>query len=229
MLPLALVSGLSGCSTDKLVGRPGLQLVSGNLPPPAREDLLLQQRSYLIGPLDKVSVDVYGVPELTRTIQVDADGSFALPLIGKIQANGRSSSELAQIVTTALRGRYVRDPQVTVSVDTVSQQITVDGEVEKPGLYPVNGRLTLMRAIAQAQGAGEFADLSYVTVFRQVNNQQMAALYDVRAIRQGMYPDPEVYANDFVLVSEDRGARTFRAFLQSSGILIAPLIALIQR
>lgn len=229
MLPLAMLSGLAGCSTDKFVGRPGLKLVSGDLPAPAREDLLLQQRSYLIGPLDKVSVDVYGVPELTRTIQVDADGSFSLPLIGKIQANGRSSSELAQIIATGLRGRYVRNPQVSVSVDTVSQQITVDGEVEKPGLYPVNGRLTLMRAIAQAQGAAEFADLSYVTVFRQVNNQQMAALYDVRAIRQGIYPDPEVYANDFVLVSEDRGARTFRALLQSSGILVAPLIALIQR
>lgn len=229
LLPLA-AAGLAGCATPKFVGRSDLQLVSsGQLPPPARQDLLLQQRSYLIGPLDKVTIDVYGVAELSRTANVAADGTLSLPLVGTIEAMGRSSTQLAEMIASKLRGRYVRDPQVTVNVDTVSQTITVDGEVGKPGLYPVTGRLTLLRAIAQAEGAGEFADLSYVVVYRQVNNQQMAALYDVRAIRQGMYADPEVYANDFVLVSEDRGARTFRTFLQGSGLLVAPLVALIQR
>jgi polysaccharide export outer membrane protein len=229
LLLILSVTGLAGCSTSKFVGRPGLELVVGDLPPPARQDLLLQQRSYLIGPLDKVTIDVYGVSELSRTTQIEADGTLSLPLVGTLQAMGRSSTELAQMITDKLRGRYVRDPQVTVSVDTVSQTITVDGEVNKPGLYPVNGRLTLMRAISQAQGVGEFADLSYVTVYRQVNDKQMAALYDVRAIRQGMYPDPDVYANDFVLVGEDRGARTFRTLIQGSGLLAAPLVALLQR
>lgn len=229
MLPLALTA-LAGCSTPKFVGRQGLELVStGDLPSPTRKDLLLQQRSYLIGPLDKVTIDVYGVSELSRTTQVAADGSLSLPLLGTVQAMGRSSTELAEQIASGLRGRYVRDPQVTVSVDTINQTITVDGQVSKPGQYPVNGRLTLMRAIAQAEGAAEFADLSYVTVYRQVDDRQMAALYDVRAIRQGIYADPEVYANDFVLVSEDRGARTFRTFIQGSGLLVAPLVALIQR
>lgn len=230
LLLTCVLAGLAGCSTPKFVGRPDLKLVeSAELPPPARQDLLLQQRSYLIGPLDKVTIDVYGVSEISRTTQVAADGTLSLPLVGTIQAMGRSSTELAKMIADRLRGRYVRDPQVTVNVDTVNQTITVDGEVSKPGLYPVNGRLTLMRAIAQAQGASEFANLSYVTVFRQVDNQQMAALYDVRAIRLGMYADPEVYANDFVLVSEDRGARTFRTLLQGSGVLAAPLVALLQR
>jgi polysaccharide export outer membrane protein len=228
LLPLAMAC-LAGCSTPKLVGRPGLELVStGELPPPARQDLLLQQRSYLIGPLDKVTIDIYGVPELSRTTNVAADGTLSLPLLGTIQAMGLSSTELAQQIAKGL-DRYVRTPQVTVNVDTANQTLTVDGEVTKPGLYPVNGRLTLMRAIAQAEGATEFANLSYVTVYRQVNKQQMAALYDVRAIRQGMYADPEVYANDFILVSEDRGARTFRFFLQGSGLLVAPIVALLQR
>ena len=228
LLPLVL-AGLAGCSTDKFEGRPGLTMASGDLPPPGRQDLLLQQRSYLIGPLDKVTIDVYGVAELSRTTQVAADGTLSLPLVGTIQAMGSSSTDLAQRIATSLRGRYVRDPQVTVSVDTVNQTIAVDGEVKKPGLYPVTGRLTLMRAIAQAEGADQFADLSYVVVYRQVNSQQMAALYDVRAIRKGMYADPEVYANDFVLVSEDRASRTFSTVLQGSGLLIAPLVALINR
>ncbi len=225
MLPLALVVG---CSTPKFVGRPGVQLTAGDLPPPTRQDLILQRRSYLIGPLDKVTIDVYGVPELSRTLQIDADGTLSLPLVGTIQAAGKSPPELSSVLAASLRGRFVRDPQVTVNVDTVNQTITVDGEVDKPGPYPVTGRLTLMRAIAQASGGTEFANMSYVLVYRQVEDKQMVALYDVRGIRQGLYPDPEVFANDFVLVSEDRGARTFRAFLQSSGILVAPLVALVQ-
>ena len=229
ILSLALML-LGGCATPKFVGRPDLKLVSSSeLPPPTRKDLLLQQRSYLIGPLDKVTIDVYGVAELSRTVQVAADGTLSLPLLGTISAMGLSSTELAQKIGNGLRGRYVRDPQVTVGVDTVSQTITVDGEVSKPGLYPVTGRLTLVRAIAQAEGAGEFANLTYVAVFRQVDDKQMVALYDIRAIRQGIYPDPEVYANDLISVGEDRGARSFRTFIQASGLLVAPLVALIQR
>lgn len=229
---LASIAGLatSGCSTPRLIGRPDLQIVSGaTLPPPGREDLILQQRSYLVGPFDRVAVDVYGVPELTRTVQVDAGGRIALPLVGDIQAAGSTTAQLAEMIKERLRGRYVRDPQVIVNADTVNQMITVDGEVDEPGLYPVTGRMTLMRAIARAKGVTEFGNTHFVVVYRRVNNQDMAALYDLRAIRLGMYEDPEVFSNDVVYVGEDRARRLFQTALQASGLLVAPLIALIQR
>ena len=221
---------VTGCAGARLIGRPDLQVVAGSdLPAPLRDDLVLQRRSYIIGPFDRVDISVYGVPELTRQIQVDANGRFSLPLVGEIEAAGHTPAELGDLIGARLRGRYVRDPQVSVNADTVNQMITVDGEVETPGLYPVTGRMTLQRAIARAQGTTEYARTNFVVVFRRVNNQDMAALYDLRAIRQGVYADPEVYANDVVYVGESQARRIFNTVIQSSGLLTAPLIAVLQQ
>lgn len=221
---------LSGCASEKLVGRPDLAIVNGTeLPAPALKDLILEQRAYVIGPFDKVEVDVYGVPELSRTVQVDASGTIAVPLVGTIVASGKTTSQLADTIADRLRGKYIRSPQVTVNADTISQMITVDGQVQKPGQYPVTGRMTLIRAIARAEGTTDFANTSYVVVFRRVGGQDMAALYDIRAIRQGIYPDPEVYANDVVSVGESNGRRIFQAVIQGGALLTAPVIALISR
>ena len=227
---LVVCLALIGCRSDRLIGRSDLKIVEGTaLPAPTRQDLILQQRSYLIGPFDKVTIEVYGLPELSRTLSVDASGTVALPLAGVIEASGKTPTELAAIVADRLRGRYVKDPHVTVNADTVNQSFTVDGAVAAPGLYPVNGRMTLIRAVATAKGLTEFARSNYIVVFRQVGNQQMAALYDLRAIRQGMYADPEVYANDLILVGESGGQRSFTKILQAGALLSAPLLAIVQR
>lgn len=221
---------LSGCASEKLVGRPDLTIVDGTeLPAPALKDLILEQRAYVIGPFDKVEVDVYGVPELSRTVQVDASGTIAVPLVGTIVASGKTTSQLADNIADRLRGKYIRSPQVTVNADTISQMITVDGQVQKPGQYPVTGRMTLIRAVARAEGTTDFANTSYVVVFRRVGGQDMAALYDIRAIRQGIYPDPEVYANDVISVGESNGRRVFQAVIQGGALLTAPVVALISR
>ena len=103
----------------------------------------------------------------------------------------------------------------------------VEGEVEQPGLYPVTGRMTLIRAVATARGLNEYANANHIVVFRQVNGKQMAALYDLRAIRQGMYEDPEVFANDVVSVGESGSARIFQRVVASSALLAAPLVAIL--
>ncbi len=219
---------LAGCAGEKLVGRQDLQIVQNKeLPAPGRQDLILQQRSYVIGPLDRVIIDVYGAADLSRTVQVDASGLISLPLVGNISAAGKSPTELASAVSERLRGRYVRDPKVTVTVDTVNQVVTVDGQVQKPGLYPVTGRMTLVRAIASASGTADYADTNFVVVYRRVNNQDMAALYDLRAIRQGLYRDPEIFPNDVVYVGESGSRRVFQAVIQSGGLLVAPLVAIL--
>jgi polysaccharide export outer membrane protein len=218
---------LSGCAHEKFVGRPGLTIVqNADLPPPAQSDRILTGRPFVVGPLDRVTIDVYGVPELSRTVQVDSSGIISLPLVGNLAAAGKTPIQLADVVAVQLR-RYVRDPQVTVNTETVNQMITVDGQVNEPGQYPVTGDLTLMRAIAQAKGAAQYADQNYVVVFRRVNNQQMAALYDLRAIRQGIYKDPPVFANDIVLVGEDNSRRLFQNVIQGAAILVGPLVAIV--
>ena len=221
---------LSGCySTDRMVGRTDLTVVEqGDLPPPQGSDQILQQRPYLIGPLDKVTIEVYQVAELTRTLQVDANGQISLPLLGTISAAGKSPAQLADFIANSLRGRYVRNPQVTVNADTINQTFTVDGQVKEPGLYPVLGKMTLQRAIASAKGLTEYANTNYVVVFRQVGDRQMAGIYDLRAIRQGMYGDPEVFTNDIVLVGESGGRRAIQNLIASGALLTGPLIAILQ-
>jgi polysaccharide export outer membrane protein len=123
----------------------------------------------------------------------------------------------------------VRDPQVTVNLkETVSQVITVDGQVKRPGLYPVIGKMTLMRAVATAEGTAEFAKLEDVVIFRTVKGQQLAALYDLKAIRRGNYGDPEVFANDVIVVGDSQARRLFRDALQIVPLLTTPLIIALQ-
>jgi polysaccharide biosynthesis/export protein len=236
---LFLSLAVAGCAGTKPIGRPaGTFGESGNahvvqateLPPPDRSDLLEVNRPYLIGPFDKLVIDVFGIEELSRKeVQTDAGGRISFPLAGIIEAAGRTPAELEQILVERLRGRFVRNPQVTVNLkETVSQVITVDGEVKEPGLYPVIGRMTLMRAVATAKGTAEFAKLDDVVVFRTVKSQRMAALYNLKAIRRGYYDDPEVFANDVVVVGDSSGRRLFKDALQIAPLLTTPLILLLQ-
>lgn len=220
---------LSGCADEAFMGRPELTVVQqAALPEPVATDLVSAPRPQVLGPFDQVSVDVFGLPEFSRTVTIDRSGNIALPLAGEIPAAGKSPTELAQTVTQRLRANYVRDPRVTVNVtQVVSQVITVAGQVRSPGLYPVTGRMTLMRAIARAQGTADLAREDLVLVFRRVNGRDMVGLYDLRAIQRGMYPDPEVFANDVVQVDESRARRLFSTIIQSSPLLVAPVVALL--
>ncbi|SEM02025.1 polysaccharide export outer membrane protein [Sphingomonas palmae] len=225
---IALI-GVSGCAEDRFVGRPGLTVVQqGALPEPLATDLVSASRPQVLGPFDQLSVDVFGLPEFSRTVTIDRSGNISLPLAGEIPAAGKTPTQLAQAVTQSLRANYVRDPRVTINVtQVVSQVLTVSGQVRQPGLYPVTGRMTLLRAIARAQGVSDVAREDLVLVFRRVNGRDTVGLYDLRAIQQGIYADPEVFANDVVQVDASRARRLFNLAIASSGLIAGPLIAIL--
>lgn len=208
-----------------------IQLVDlGELPPPTRADLAVDSRPYLVGPFDKLQINVFGVEELSGEVQADGSGRISVPLAGTIPAAGQTPQELADEIARRLADGYVKDPQVTVNlVETVSQVVTVEGEVERPGLYPVMGKMTLLRAIARAEGATEFADVDEVVVFRTVNNQSMAAVYNLAAIRRGNYADPDIYANDVVVVGESGTRRLFKDAIQTAPAILTPLVYFLTR
>ena len=227
-----VLSLLAGCGGSATLGRAGnLTVYEGNeLPPPDRSDLFAESRAYLIGPFDRLTIDVFGIGELSgKEVQTDASGRISFPLAGTIEAAGRTPAEVEDEIEQRLSARYIRDPQVTVNLkETVSQVITVDGQVKQPGLYPVIGKMTLMRAVATASGTAEFAQLNDVVIFRTVNGQKLAALYNLKAIRRGNYADPEVFANDVVIVGESEARRLFKDALSVVPLLTAPLIVLLQ-
>jgi len=221
----------AACSTPDYAGRADLTTVRGEaLPVPSRADLVPELRAYLVSPNDELAIDVFGIPDLTREVQVDSSGQIALPLAGTMQVGGLTSAEVAALVTTRLRAAHVRNPSVAVNVtDATGQTFTVAGEVIEPGLYPIAGKQTLSRAIARAKGVTEFAKRDRVVLLRTVGDRDYAALYDLRAIDRGLYADPEVFPNDVISVAESRGRRIFKDVIQGSGLLTTPLIVALQR
>jgi polysaccharide export outer membrane protein len=228
-----LVLTLSACAgTDAPPPVPSARLTvvtdSTAMPAPSRNDLTAEDRPSLVGPLDTLQVDVFNVRELSRELQVDASGRISMPLAGTIDVRGKTAAEVADAIEAALRGRYVRNPEVTVNIkSSVSQVVTVDGQVVEPGLYPVTNQMTLLRAIASAKGLGEFARQKDVVILRTVNGQKMAGLYNVAAIRSGAYDDPPIYANDVIVVGDSPQRRMFKDFVALSPLLAAPIVALV--
>ena len=229
---ILVVAALSACARNELiVSTPRLTVVqdSATLPPPTRQDLITADRPALIGPLDTIQVDVFNVPDLSREMQVDASGRIAMPLVGTVDARGKTAQELATTVKTALKSNYIRNPEVTVNIkSSVSQVVTIDGQVIEPGLYPVTNQMTLLRAIASAKGLSEFARQEDVVILRTVEGRKMAGLYNIASIRRGAYDDPPIYANDVVVVGDSPQRRLFRDFVSLAPLLAAPLIAVLQ-
>jgi polysaccharide biosynthesis/export protein len=166
---------------------------------------------YKISPLDVLEITVLGLPDLTRTTQVSSSGQISLPLINQVKAGGRTSSQLETAIAQKLSATYLQSPQVTVFVKEYnSQKITVDGAVNKPGIFPVTGQTSLMQAIALAEGLTLVADTSGVLIFRTVNNKRLAARYDIKQVRTGKVQDPKLQAGDIVMVDESSARTTFR-------------------
>lgn len=166
---------------------------------------------YRIGPLDRISIDVYQVKDLTlEDVQVDAGGQVLLPLIGSVAAAGKTAPELSAEIADRLRGRYLQSPQVAVRVSEIlSQRVTVDGSVMQPGVYPLTGPTTLIQAVSLAKGPDvKYANLSRVVVFRNLSGERSVAVFDLKRIRKGQAPDPEILGNDIVVVdgSQLKGA-----------------------
>ncbi|MCW1400956.1 polysaccharide export protein [Novosphingobium sp. MW5] len=224
---------LAGCaSTPKLGGDKDLTVISSrDLPPPTVKDFSTQSRPYIVGPFDRLVIDVFGIEGLSdREVQVDAGGKISFPLVGVIEIAGQTPAEVEMTLISRLRAAYVRSPQVTVNVkEAVSQVVTVDGQVKKPGLFPIIGRMTLMRVIAKAEGTDEFSNLEDVVIFRTVNGRRLAALYNLDGIRHGAFPDPDIYPNDVVMVGDDNSRRLFKDFLTTFSLVSGPLVIALDR
>jgi polysaccharide export outer membrane protein len=204
-----------------VVGAAGFCLLAGGCSSGARPvmpDVLPQaaaqeavQPSYRVGPFDLLQVNVFGVPELSGAAQVDGDGRLTLPLIGGMDAMGMTPPQLAMALEDAYGARFVRDPSITIQVTTPqSQRLVVSGAVKEPGIFPVQGRVTLTQAVAQAKGLGDYADQSNVVVLRDIGGQQAAARFDLREIEAGRMADPELAPGDTVIVDTARARRLIR-------------------
>jgi polysaccharide biosynthesis/export protein len=212
---------LAAAAFIAIAGAPSLA-IAGSLPPPDSAALLSPASGeYRIGAQDKIEVNVFGIEELKREVQVDSGGKILLPLVGSITAGGRTVAELSSDIATALKAKYMKDPQVIVTIkEAQSQKVTVDGAVLQPGVYPLTGPTTLLQAVSLARGPdSKLANVKKVAIFRTVGGKRHSAFFDLTAIRAGKAEDPPVYGNDIVVVDTSGAKSFFQNFQGGFGLL----------
>lgn len=171
-------------------------------------------KAYRIGPLDVLDISVFNVPELSKSVQVSESGSIGFPLIGDVQAAGRTARDIEANLTAALGSKYLQKPQVTVFIKEYnSQRITIDGAVKRPGVFPVQGSMTLLQALALAQGVSDGSD-DTVVVFRTVNGSRSAARFDIGDVRSGTAADPTLVPGDVVVAGKSALKEGFNNLLR---------------
>lgn len=162
-------------------------------------------KDYRISPNDLIEVEIFEMDNLKRTVRVNAAGAVSLPLIGQIVIGGLTPQEVEQLIASRYSEKYLQNPQVSIFIkEFTTDRITIEGAVSRPGIFPLTGRLTLLRALAMAGGFGPIAETSKVMVYR-VNDQQVreSAVYDIEKIRAGKAADPPIQGDDLIVVQRD--------------------------
>ena len=176
---------------------------------------------YRIGAQDTLSIRVFQEPDLTfDELIVDASGMISYPFMGEINASGKTPAQLADEIEIGLGARYIRDPQVVIGVvASAAQRVTVDGSVVQPGVYEIAGSSSLIEAIARARGLTETAVDDEVIVFREIDGQRYGAVFNVRHIREGRAPDPQILGGDRIVVGYSAVRGLYRDFLSAAPLL----------
>jgi polysaccharide export outer membrane protein len=134
---------------------------------PAAADAMSQDDSYVIGPEDVLAINVWKEQEISRSVPVRMDGAISLPLVGEVQAGGKTPKQLEQEITKKLQ-TYISEPQVTVIVTEMrSKRFNVLGQVARPGSYLLTNSATVLDAIALAGGFRDFAKQKSIYVLRR--------------------------------------------------------------
>jgi polysaccharide export outer membrane protein len=157
----------------------------------------------LIGAGDLLHVSVLGAPDFERDVRVSESGTMALPLVGEVSVGGRTIAAAEREVASALRnGGFFTDPQVSILVkEYATQGISVLGEVQKPGIYPLLGSHTLFDAISAAGGTTAKAGRTVTITHRKEADRPEVAMFtnDPAGPATGNLP---VFPGDTIVVSK---------------------------
>ncbi len=221
IVPLALVTACSPNSGSRGGPIPYETPPTFNTPDAPRAAVF--GSTYRVSTGDMLNITVFRVDQLSKDYRVDLAGNIPFPLIGDVPAVGRTTGEIREEIARRLGERYLRNPDVTVAVrESNNNNVTVEGGVRRPGLFPVTGPMTLIQSIAAAGGIDPAqGNARRLAIFRQIQGQRMAAAFDLESIRRGEMPDPEIFPGDIVVVASNNNRGLFQDILQT-----LPLIAL---
>jgi len=160
---------------------------------------------------DVLDIEVFQAEELSTTERVNDGGAIVMPLINAVPVAGLTTAEAEQRIAAALAKDYLQNPQVNVFVsEFADMEISIGGEVEAPGVFPIRGRTTLLEGIALAGGTKRTAKENEVVLFRSrpASADVDAYVVDLKKVQTGELSDPLLAANDKIVVPKS-GTRVF--------------------
>lgn len=153
--------------------------------------LVSPEEDYRIGPNDVIDIRVENAPELTQTFRVTAAGTFLMPYVGRVSAAKKTTEELALLIADGLRGDYLKDPRVSVSVKEFnSRSFFIQGSVRSPGVFQIEGRPSMLELLTLAGGLTE---------------THGANAYIIRRLKTPMQKEPDPNAAKTVSGNEANG------------------------
>jgi polysaccharide export outer membrane protein len=216
LVPVAAALLVAGCADT----RGGTIPYDKPLAAPDETKFQTLESNYKIAPMDKLSIKVFKMDDLSGDYDVDLAGNISLPLIGQIEAANLTTAQLDDQLTQKLGSKYLEHPDVSVAIkSSTAHVVTVDGAVKEGGAFSVGGPISLIQAIAMAKGTSEDANARRVAVFRTIGGQRQAAAFDLTAIRRGQAGDPQIYPGDIIVVDGSSVKAAQKQFFQSFPLL----------
>jgi polysaccharide export outer membrane protein len=168
----------SAASSQLQTAAPGIQTDDGN---------------YVIGNDDILAINVWKEAEISRSVPVRSDGKISLPLVGEVQAGGKTPRALKAEIAEKLKS-YISEPEVTVIVQEMrSKKFNILGQVARPGSYPIANSMTVLDGLALAGGFRDFAKKKSIYVLRRMaDGSQKRLLFNYKEVIEGKHPEQNV-------------------------------------
>jgi len=163
---------------------------------------MAQDPNYTVKPGDLLSISVWKEPDLQKETLVRPDGSFSFPLVGEVDAKGKTVADLNKTLAQRLT-RFISDPVVTVSIQEIKgNKVYVIGQVNKPGEFIMNPSVDVMQALSMAGGTTPFASLGDIVVLRRTASGKQALPFRYNDVVKGRKMDQNIdlQAGDVVVV-----------------------------
>ena len=162
---------------------------------------------YKIGAKDLLEISVFGLSDMNKTVRVSEDGKITLPLLGEVEVEGLTKTELEKKLSQLLEEKYLQNPQVTVFIkEYQSKRISVLGAVGKPGPYELLGRQTLLQLISEAGGLTEDAgdDIIVIRQFQDSTNTSLKISIDDLFLKGDARLNIPLEPNDIVNIPAEK-------------------------
>jgi len=183
LLGIASALLIGGCATTSTGSAGAVDTATDDAAAAAQADQMI----YKIQPGDKLYISVYNEEDLQKDIVVRPDGGITFPLIGDVQASGKSVSQLRDEITARL-GEYIPDATVSVSLkEVIGNKIFVLGQVKKPGEYVLTGDIDVLQALSMAGGLTAFANSNKIKVLRRdpETHKKMVIPFSYKKVMRG--------------------------------------------